>query len=370
MLLTNAYAYLDGAFVNTDLRIENGKIVLIKSGIPPQAGEDILDFAGDFLTQGFVDVHIHAFKGQDTMHGEEAVRHMSRELKKVGVQAFCPTTMSASVEDTLKALRGIKAVMDNPEPDGAIVLGAHMEAPFMNGLRCGAQLKEFFTPPSMAAFDAMTKECAGIVQLITLAPELDGAMEFIEQVTQRGVTVSIGHTCADGQTVHEAAKAGAAHVTHTFNAQTPLSHREPGVPGAALCDNRLYTEFIADLVHVHPDILKIGYRCKGKERMVLVSDAMEAAGMPDGKYQLGGQDVFVEAGAARLTSGVLAGSTLLLHKAVSNLASIGIPFLDALYMASMAPANSIGVKCGVIAVGEKVPLNRFNGQWQYIQTII
>ena len=370
MLLLNTKAYLDGAFENTDMRIENDKVTLIKKGITPEKDEQVMDFAGDYLVPGFTDVHIHAFMGMDTMGGEEAVRHMSRELKKVGVQAFCPTTMSASPEDTLKALRGIKAVMDKPEKDGATVLGAHMEAPFMSKEKCGAQLPEFFVLPTMAAFDEMTGECKKIVRLISLAPELEGALEFIAALSERGITVSLGHTSANAKTVHDAAEAGATHVTHTFNAQTPLKHREPGVPGAALCDDRLYTEFIADGVHLHPDILRIAVRCKGKEKIVLITDAMEAAGMPDGQYELGGQTVFVKDGAARLESGTLAGSTLLLRRAVSNMATWGIPFEEIVPMATQTPADSINVKSAPIAVGARPPFNRFNAQGQYIQTIL
>ena len=370
MLLKNTKAYLEGNFKPVDVRIEEGKVTLIASDIAPLENEQMIDFAGDYLVPGFTDVHIHAYMGMDVMRGEADVRHMSRELKKAGVSAFCPSTVSASPADTLKALRGIKAVMDNPEKDGAKVLGAHMEAPFMNKEKCGAQLPEFFVLPTMAAFDEMTKECKPIVRLITLAPELDGAMAFIKELSDMGITVSIGHTSANAKTAHDAANAGATHVTHTFNAQTPLNHREPGVPGAALCDDRLYAEFIADGVHLHSDILKIAARCKGREKLVLITDAMEATGMPDGEYQLGGQVVFVKDGAARLKDGVLAGSTLLMHRAVSNMAAWGIPFEDAVAMATVTPAASINVKHEGIERGAELPFNRFDSEGQYIQTIL
>lgn len=261
--------------------------------------------------------------------------------------------------------------MKEPEPSGALVLGAHMEAPFMNEDRCGAQMKEFFILPDLRAFDEMTGEAQSCVRVITIAPELQGAMDLIKDLTALGITVSIGHTNADAAQVHEAARAGAKLVTHTFNAQTPLNHREPGVPGAALANDSLYTEFIADYTHIHPDILKIAARSKGAKRMVLVTDAMEAAGMPDGKYSLGGQDVYVKDGAARLASSVLAGSTLLLHQAVTNMARIGIPFADAATMATATPAACIGAKdIGVLKVGATGPFNRYNSKYEQVQVLV
>ena len=175
MLIKNAKAFINGAFQEgTDIVISDGRIAAIGQGLAVEGAETI-DLKGDLLLPGFVDVHIHAFMGQDTMNGEEAVRHMSRELKKFGVAAFLPTTMSASPEDTQAALKGIKAVMDRPEPDGAIVLGAHMEAPFLQESKAGAQLKQYFVLPNEENWSAYTGPYAGIVRMITMAPEKEGA---------------------------------------------------------------------------------------------------------------------------------------------------------------------------------------------------
>ena len=275
MLIQNAKAFIDGKFQEkTDLLIRDGRISAIGTGLAAE-GEELLDLGGDLLLPGFVDVHIHAFKGMDAMQGEEAVRHMSRELKKVGVAAFLPTTMSASPEDTVRALAGVKAVMERPEPDGAIVLGAHMEAPFLAEAKAGAQLKQYFADPNEENWQRYTGGLESVVRLITMAPERAGAMEFISAMTKKGITVSIGHTTADAETTHAAAEAGATHVTHTFNAQTPLNHRAPGVPGAALVDDRLQCEVISDGIHLHPDIVKLIIRTKGKEK--LVKELKEAA---------------------------------------------------------------------------------------------
>lgn len=370
MIIKNAKAFMGGSFQeNTDILVKDGKIAEIGAGLAVD-GEEVLDLNGDVLLPGFVDVHIHAFMGKDTMNGEEAVRHMSRELKKFGVAAFLPTTMSASPADTVKALEGIKAVMEQPEAEGAVVLGAHMEAPFLNEGKAGAQPKQFFVLPTEDNWQLYTGGNEDIVRLITMAPEKEGALDFITRLTNSGITVSIGHTGADAETVHAAADHGANHITHTFNAQTPLNHRAPGVPGAAMVDERIGCEFISDGIHLHPDIVRLIMRCKGKELAIAITDAMEAAGMPDGKYQLGGQDVFVKEGAARLADGTLAGSTLTMIRAFQNLMAFGATPEDAATMTTSSPAKSIGNQdFGVIKVGSPAIFARFTPDYQFVSTI-
>lgn len=367
MLIQNATVFYEGAFhPNTCIRIQEGKVSVIDAELSCLPNESAMDLAGDYLLPGMVDVHIHAFMGQDTMHGEEAVRHMSRELYKKGVAAFLPTTMSASPIDTQSALAGIAAVMKRPEVKGAVVLGAHMEAPFLQSRKAGAQLKEYFAEPLLENWKQYTNGYEDIVRLVTLAPELEGAMSFIQMLTNKGITVSIGHTDASAEVVHEAAQQGASHTTHTFNAQSPLGHRAPGVPGAALVDDRIFTEFISDGIHLHPDIVRLIVRAKGAKMAVAITDAMEAAGMPDGKYQLGGQDVYVKEGAARLEDGTLAGSTLTMVGALKNMISFGIAPQDAVRMVTQTPADSIGNKeYGVIHVGAPGSLTRFDPQWNF-----
>lgn len=370
MIIQNAKAFIDGSFhEHTDIFMKDGMIAQIGHLAVPE-GEETLDLHGDLLLPGFVDVHIHAFMGQDTMNGEQAVRHMSRELKKFGVAAFLPTTMSASPEGTRKALDGIKAVMQNPEKDGAIVLGAHMEAPFLNESKAGAQPKQYFVLPNEENWQTYTGGNEDIVRLITMAPEKEGALDFIKRLTESGIHVSIGHTAADADTVHAAADHGADHSTHTFNAQTPLNHRAPGVPGAALVDPRIRCEFISDGIHLHPDIVRLIMLCKGKAKAVAITDAMEAAGMPDGQYQLGGQDVFVKEGAARLADGTLAGSTLTMVRAFQNLIAFGAKPEDAAAMTTSTPALSIGnEEVGVIKVGSPAIFARFDADYKFIGTI-
>ena len=372
MLIRNATAFISGGFQEeTDLRLMHGKVQEIGHKLTKGLYEEELDLAGDYLLPGFVDVHIHAFRGHDTMQGEEAVRQMARDLYREGVAAFLPTTMSASVDDTRRAVDGVRAVMRRPEAHAAAVLGAHMEAPYLNPDKRGAQQGEFLHAPDMAEFMAMVGGRPEDVRIITVAPELPGAEAFIREVSEKGVVVSIGHTSATAAQTHLAADWGASHVTHTFNAQPPLHHREPGVPGAALTDDRLYAECIADGVHLHPDILRLMLRAKGAERLVAVTDAMEAAGMPDGQYALGGQKVFVQSGEARLADGTLAGSVLTMRQALHNLIHrFGFPPEQAALMTTQTPAESVGEPLlGRLAVGLPAPLTRWSRDWEMLEVL-
>ena len=372
MLIVNAVVFDGKEFQKgLHLRLEGGVIVETGEFLSPGEGEEVLDLGGDFLVPGFVDVHIHAFRGHDTMDGEKAVRAMSRDLAELGVAAFCPTTMSASPEETKNALRGIRQIMERPEENGARILGAHMEAPFLREERAGAQRKEFFRDPSWEDFLWMTDGHPEIVSLITLAPERAGSEGFIRKAAAAGIHVSIGHTSADAETVHAAADWGADHVTHTFNAQTPVHHRKPGVPGAAMTDDRLYCEMICDGVHLHRDIVRLIARCKGPALAVAITDAMEAAGMPDGEYALGGQKVTVQAGQARLADGTLAGSVLTMPKALENLIhTFGIAPEAACAMCTAAPAASVHeTAAGRIIPGAPGILTRWTREWKHAGVI-
>ena len=340
MLIVNAKLFQDHAFRSgLQVRLSAGEVREVAPDLSPLEGEEVLDLQGDYLLPGFVDVHIHAFRRHDTMQGESAVRSMSRDLGSLGVGAFCPTTMSASPGETREALRGIRAVMEHPEEGGARVLGAHMEAPFLQESKAGAQKKEFFRDPDWQLLEWMTDGHPGMVRLITLAPERTGAEAFVRRAAEAGIRVSLGHTSADAETVHAAADWGADHITHTFNAQTPLLHRLPGVPGAALTDSRFFCEMICDGIHLHRDIVRLIACCKGPERAVAITDAMEAAGMPDGEYALGGQKVFVSSGEARLADGTLAGSVLTMPVVLENLIHrFGIAPKDACSMCTSTPA--------------------------------
>lgn len=372
MLITNATILIpDGPWMVGCVRLCGGWIREVGSDLAPGPDEPVLDLSGDHLLPGFVDVHTHAFAGHDAMAGEAALRAMSRALYREGVAAFLPTTMSASPEETRRAVAAIRAVMDAPEPQGAKIPGAHLEAPFLNPAKCGAQRPEWLCPPDWQTFLDITGGDVSAVRTITLAPELPGAESFIRQAVQAGIAVSMGHSAADAETTHAAADLGATRVTHTFNAQPPLHHRAPGLTGAAMADDRLYAELIADGVHLHGDIVRLLVRCKGADKSVAITDAMEAAGLPDGAYQLGSQPVTVRGGEARLADGTLAGSVLTMRQALHNLIHrFGVAPHDAVRMCTLTPAEAIGEPAlGRIIPGSPAPLTRWRADWEFISII-
>ena len=365
MLLQNGWVFLDGKFRKTDVRLENG-VIRETGGLSPLPGEAIRDCGGRYVLPGFVDIHIHGYGGADCMRGEADVRRMARGLREAGVAAFVPTTMSAPAEETRAALSGIQAVRDRREKDGAAVLGAHMEAPFLAPEYKGAQRADCLLPPSVPAYAELTRgvDC---VRMMTLAPELPGALPLIRYLSGRRIVTCAAHSGATAEEIHLAADAGLGQITHLFNAQTPLHHRRPGVPGAGLADGRLLVQVIADGIHLHPDVLRIAARVKGAGGVALITDAMEAAGLPDGEYELGGQKVLVREGAARLGSGVLAGSTLTMHRALSNLIRLAkIPPETAVPMATSTPADALGEKkYGRILPGAAGVLALMDGDWNF-----
>ncbi|MBR1409260.1 MAG: N-acetylglucosamine-6-phosphate deacetylase [Clostridia bacterium] len=365
MRLINGILFVDGQFIRAPLRTESGRIASVGEA-EQLPGETVYDCKGHYVLPGFVDIHIHAYGGADCMRGEEDVRRMSRGLLSTGTAAFMPTTMSAGIQETNAALRGIQAVCDAQEAGGAAVLGAHMEAPFLNVSYKGAQRGECLLTPSPEAYEEMT---AGTrcVRMMTLAPELPGAIGLIRMLKENGVVTCAAHSGATAEEVHVAADAGLTQITHLFNAQTPLHHRKPGVPGAGLADERLLVQMIADGIHLHPDVLRIAALCKGSRGVALISDSMEAAGLPEGEYDLGGQRVIVKDGAARLESGVLAGSTLVMHRALSNMIRLAhVKPEEAIPMATSTPADSVGATAyGRIKTGAAGIFALMDPEWNF-----
>ena len=363
MLIRNGTVFAEDRFIKEDVRLQNGRITEVGQ-LSPLPDEEVRDAEGLYVLPGFVDIHIHGYGGADCMRGEEDVRRMSRGLLQTGVAAFCPTTMSAWPSETRSALTSIRKVMQAPEAEGACVLGAHMEAPFLNVKYKGAQLGECLQMPSEEAYEAMAGGL-GCVKLMTLAPELPGALALIRYLKERGVVTCAAHTAATAEDIHAAADAGLSQITHLFNAQTPLHHRAPGVPGAGLADDRILVQVIADGIHLHPDVLRIAALVKGARGMALISDSMEAAGLPDGEYDLGGQKVYVKNGAARLSDGTLAGSTLTLDRAVHNMITLAhIAPETVIPMATSTPADSVGAAdFGRVAPGKAGVLVLMDREW-------
>lgn len=329
-------------------RIEEGS-VLIKDGkiaeINPRENDDeILDAEGLYLSPGFIDIHIHGAGGYDTMDGTiEAINTISKVIMNHGTTSFLPTTMTVSIEDINKSMKVIKKLKEEGS-EGANVLGAHLEGPFISPKAIGAQNSEYLLKPSIENYKKIVEGCEDAVTSITLAPEVEGANELIEYLSSNGIVCSAGHTKADYKEMMESIKHGISHTTHLYNAMTGFTHREPGVVGAVF-DSDITTETISDGIHISYPALKLAYKVKTTDKVMLVSDAMMACCMKDGKYALGGQDVYVKEGAARLENGALAGSVLTIDKAVENVyKNCNIPLHEAVKMAAYNPAKHCGVE--------------------------
>ncbi len=349
----------DGVIRDGWLLVEEGRIAEYGPGAPPSAHcqrAEPVDLAGARLVPGLIDLHAHGALGCDTMDADpEALRTMARFYGQHGVTAFLAATMSAPAPAIHDALDAVQATME-AGTGGAALLGAHVEGPYLDAARRGAQDARWVRSASTDEYPALFD--TGVVRLLTLAPELPGGHDLIRYARQRGAVVSIGHTRADYDAMGEAVALGASQVTHLFNGMEPLHHREPGAVGAALALEGLTCELIADGIHLHPAVLKLAYRCKGPDGVVLVTDAMAGTGMPDGDYALGGAHVTVQGGVARDADGALAGSTLTLERAVANMMqATGEPLERMLPLASRVPACCLGLAAkGDIARGRDADL--------------
>ncbi len=355
MILKNA-KIVDDSFhlADADIAIDSDKISKIA---PDLSGGEEIDLAGCTIVPGFVDVHIHACVGSDTCDGNpDSLAKMCAHLVTKGVTSFCPTTMTVSHDEISKALAVAKDCMKNP-PKGAAIVGVNMEGPYISLNKKGAQSSEFIKNPDFDEFKSFFDDCGGIIKIVDIAPECGNTDEFIRKASKL-CTVSIAHTEADYDGAKHAFDLGITHVTHLYNAMAGLSHREPGVVGAVFDDERVRAEIICDGFHIHPAALRITFEMLGKNRIVIVSDSMAAAGEPDGIYELGGQTVYVKNSQARLKDGTIAGSTTNLHQEIKNLVGYGIPFLHVIQAATLNPAKEIHEddKIGSIKVGKYADL--------------
>ena len=342
--------------------IEDGRIASIAARaaaeIPAQA--TVVDYPGATLAPAFFDVHIHGAAGHDAMEAApQALAAIGRFLASRGTGSFLATTVTAPLDITLRALSGLaKLAARLPEQAQARLLGIHLEGPFLSHARRGVHPPEYLLAPDIALFDRLFEVAEGHIRLMTLAPELPGAVELTAHATARGVRVSLGHSGATAAQARAAIAAGAVSATHTFNAMRPLDHREPGILGVALTCDALFAELICDGIHTAPELVKLWWMAKGPRRAILVTDAMSATGMPDGEYQLGGISVHVANGRAT-AGGVLAGSVLTLDRALANyIAFTGAPLEEALRLLTANPAamTGLGDQAGALAVGQPANL--------------
>lgn len=334
------------------LEIKEGKFFYYHHQLPNPSAT-VIDYSGYWIAPGLVDTHIHGFQNHDVMDNDpEGLKAISEGLLSCGVTSFLPTTLTSSTE----ALNDVVTMIGKhySSVQGAKIRGIFLEGPFFTEKHKGAQNTKYFCDPSVEKLETWQTKSNCFIRKIALAPERNGALEFIEHAVKNQVTVALAHSDATYEEAKQAVEKGASIFVHTFNGMSGLHHREPGMAGAAMSLPNVFAEIICDGHHLHPVAANILMNARGRKETVLVTDCMMAGGMPDGRYQLGEFPVVVKEGAARLESGSLAGSILQLIDAVKNVVDWGIaPPEEAIYMASTAPAKSIQLdgECGKIANG-------------------
>lgn len=345
-----------------------------KTEVP--AGANVVDFGDAILAPGFLDIHIHGGAGVDAMRAPASdLPRLGKFLASHGVTGYFPTTVAAPIDQTCSALERLANAIEaaeNRDSAAAQPLGIHLEGPFLSQKRRGVHPPENLATPTIELFDRLYQAARGHVRMLTIAPELPGALEVIAEAAKRRVCVSIGHSDAEMPTAQQAVKAGARHATHTFNAMRPLDHRDPGILGEVLTDDNLSADIIADGIHLSPSVVEIFLRAKGRERAVLITDAISATGMPDGHYQLGPIEVDVKDG--KCTSGnSLAGSVLTMDRAVRNITQFSHWSLkDAVRSASLNAARATGTISdrGILAPGARADFIVLNGRGEVLKTFL
>ena len=362
----NATVLIDGKLVKTSLVIKDGKI----DGFYEADGQINLP-EGAIVLPGFIDEHTHGALGSDTMDANVAdYKTIASQLVKEGTTAFLLTTMTASKEGIIDSIKAYNEFCSLPN-DYATPVGIHLEGPFINPNKCGAQPKEYIAIPEIEAIKEYASLSNGSIKLITVAPEVDGALEFIKFCKGLGITLTAGHTSATYEEFKKGVDSGVTCTTHTYNAMSPFTHREIGVVGGALLED-VYNEVIADGIHVSIPAIKLLTSLK-KDKLILVTDAMRAKGVSDGESELGGQKVYVKNGEARLADGTLAGSTLTMDKAFKNMVEkVGLTIEETAKAVSENPAKNLGIfdEYGSIEKGKRANLTILDNNLSVIMTVV
>ena len=355
-------------------RIEEGKVLLfsdkiekITDNIPE--GYEVIDAHGGYVTPGFIDLHIHGYLGKDVCDADvDSIKTIAGGLVENGVTGFLPTTMTVDMEVIKGALVACREVRNSGEYYGSTILGVHAEGPFISASKKGAQDERYILKPD-ADF---VKANADIIKIITLAPEEDKDFAEIKKMAEEtDVVVSMGHTSADYKTAMESTRNGVKHATHLFNAMTPMTHRAPGVVGAAL-NSDVTCELIVDTYHVDPALYEMVYRMKGR-KLCFITDCLPAGGLPEGEYTLGGAKIIYKNNLCKLEDGTIAGSVLKLNKGVWNVfTNTSIPLYECVNCATLNPANAIGVadRKGSIEVGKDADIVILDNEFNVKKTII
>lgn len=352
--------------------VEDGYISGISSGEASESTARTHEFPGATLTAGLLDIHTHGAIGHDVMEGTtDALSRISKFLASHGITEYLATTVTASMDFTLRALDAIARHIESaPGDDEARILGIHIEGPFLSHAKRGMHPPQFIVPPSVETLDKFWEASRGHIRLMTIAPEIPGALETIARATELGIRSSIGHSNANTSEALNGIHGGAVTATHTFNAMRSLDHREPGILGVVLDRDDLYSDLICDGVHVAPEMVRLWFKAKGAERAILITDSLEATGMPNGLYKLGETSIFVKDGRCTTDAGVLAGSVLTLDDAVLRMRQFtGADLASAVRLASRNPARMLGLPDDLI-VGSPANLNVCAADGRRLQTVL
>ncbi|HEX7556141.1 MAG TPA: N-acetylglucosamine-6-phosphate deacetylase [Leptolinea sp.] len=375
ILIHNAHIYGPERDWYPGWLVTNGeKISLIGAGDPPDFPREAvtrkIDAGGKTILPGFIDVHAHGAMGYEAMDAsEDAIKQISQFYAQHGVTSFLPTTWAAKGEAMGKVVDVVSKII-GPVANGATILGAHLEGPYLNPDRSGAQDIKLIRHADRS--EAIKFLDSGIVRMITLAPEFPENEWLIKECVRRGITVSLGHSAADYEQVKKAVQLGVTHATHTYNAMTGLSHREPGTVGAVMTFPEIFCELICDNIHVHPAAQKILIHAKSPKGVILVTDCIRGTGLPEGEYPIDDRIIIIKDGIARLPGGTIAGSILTMERALKNaMASSGLSLREAWPMSSLNAARNIGVSSqkGSIEVGKDADLVLLNDEMEVQLTI-
>ena len=340
-------------FARETLYIRNHRLT---EAFEATAEEEVIDAEGLMVIPGLVDIHSHGAYGEDFSDGDpEGLKKILRYERQSGITSYCPTSMTLPKEELLKIFQTAKDV--EQDETCARIVGINMEGPFLDPVKKGAHVEGYIRKPDVEFFRECNESAGGMIKLVTLAPNMEGAKEFIQELHNE-VVISIGHTAADYECAAEAMELGALHVTHLYNAMNPMGHREPGVIGAAADNEKCMVELIGDEIHIHPVTVRNTFRLFGDSRVILISDSMMATGMENGIYELGGQEVTMKDRKATLADGTIAGSATCLFGCMKSVISMGVPEREAILAATANPARSIGIydEVGSLAPGKRADI--------------
>lgn len=376
LLLKNAKIVLKDRVIEGDILTADGiirDIIDRKSPVKAETleAENSIDLDGKYVVPGFIDVHIHGSNGADAMDGTaEALKTISSYIATKGTTKFLATTLTSSKEELINVLK-IAADLQNKELDGATIFGVHMEGPYFDIEYKGAQNEKYMKPATEKEIKDYLDVKPGLVKMMSLSPHTEQSIETVKFLKENGVIVSVGHSAAKFNDVMKAVDAGLSHSTHTFNGMRGINHREPGVAGAVLISDKINAEVIFDKVHIHPEIVRLMIKAKGTDKVVCITDAMAATGLPNGDYKLGELDVYVKDGEARLKSNdSLAGSVLTLDKAFRHVIELGYPIYEAVKLTSTNAAVEFGLNAGAIEVGKEADFTILDDSYNVDMTII